>query len=55
MFLSTKNYFRFFTNTYKVYSRKSKGLSEKSIENITTSDSNSALTLIYYYPLTYAK
>ena len=43
--------FRFFTNTSKVLSRKSIGLSEESIENITASDSNFAPTLINYCPL----
>ena len=41
----------FFTNTSKVLSWKSIGLSEESVENITTSDSNFAQTLITYYPL----
>ena len=44
-------HFRFFTNTSQVLSWKSKGLSEESIENITTSDSNFAPTLINYDPL----
>ena len=50
IFLSTKKYFRFFTNISQVLSWKSKQLSEENMENITTSDSNFALTLISYYP-----
>ena len=50
IFLSTKKYFRFFTNISQVLSWKSKQLSEENMENITTSDSNFALTLINYYP-----
>ena len=51
MLLSTKKYFRFFTNTSQIYSWKSKGFSEESIENITTSDRNFGRYLINYYPL----
>ena len=36
IFLSNKKYFRLFTNTSQVLSRKSKGFSEEIIENITT-------------------
>ena len=51
IYFSYKIFFRFFTNTSKVLSCKSIGLSEESIENITTSDSNFAPNLINYYPL----
>ena len=52
IYFSCKKYFGFFTsNTSKVLSRKSIGLSEKSIENITTSDRNFAPTLMNYRPL----
>ena len=42
---------RLFTNTSKVLSWKSKVLSVKSVENITTTDDDFAPTLINYYPL----
>ena len=48
---SYKKYSRFFTNKSKVLSWKFIWLSEKSIENITTSDSSFASSLIDYYPL----
>ena len=52
IYFSCKKYFGFFTsNTSKVLSRKSIGLSEKSIENITISDRNFAPTLMNYQPL----
>ena len=40
---------RFFTNTSKVYSWKSKGFPEERMEDITTSDRNFSATLIDYY------
>ena len=49
--VSNKKYFTFFFNTSEVLSWKSKGFSEESIENITTSDRNFAKTLINCYPL----
>ena len=55
IFLSTKKYFRFLTNTSQVSSWKSQELSEESIENTTTSNINFTLPLIYYYPLPDAK
>ena len=51
IYFSYKKYFRFVTNTSKVISWKSIGLSEERIENITTSESNFAPTLINYYSL----
>ena len=49
IFLPTKEYLRLFTNTSKVYSWKSKGFSEESIENIITSDINFVPTLVIIY------
>ena len=40
------SHIKVFTNTSKVLSWNSIGLSEESVENITTSDSNFAQTLI---------
>ena len=51
IYFSYKKCFRFFTNTFKDLWRKSIGLSEESIKNITPSDINFAPTLIDYYPL----
>ena len=51
IYFSYKKYFRFFTNTSKVLSQKSIGLSEESVKNITTSDCTFAPTLINCYPL----
>ena len=55
IFLSTKKYFRFFTNISQALSWKSKGFLEESIENIITSDSNFAATLINHYALSVVK
>ena len=51
IFFLYRKYFRFITNTFKVLSWLSIGLSEEGIENITISDRNFAPTLINYYPL----
>ena len=49
IFFKKKKYFRTFTSTSNVLSWKSIGLSEEGVENITTSDSNFAPTLINYF------
>ena len=49
IYFSKKKYFRIFTSTSNVLSWKSIGLSEEGVENITTSDSNFAPTLINYF------
>ena len=46
VFISAKKYFKFFSRTTQNYSRKSNGMSEESIENITTSNNNLAPTSI---------
>ena len=51
IYILYKRYFRFFSNIAKALWWKSIELLEKSFENITTSDSNFASTLINYYPL----
>ena len=51
IYFSNKKYFWFFANTSKLSSWKYIAFSEESIENITTSDSNFAPTLINYYTL----
>ena len=51
MFLSNKKYFKFFTDTSKIFTWKSIGYAEENIENMTTSDSSFAPALINCYPL----
>ena len=51
LFISANKYFKSFSCTTQIYSWKSKGMSEGSIENITTSDNTFAPTLINSYPL----
>ena len=49
MYFSYKKCFWFFTNTFKVLSWKTVGLSEEGIENVSTSDSNLGPTLIIFH------
>ena len=51
IYFSYSKHFRFFTNISNVLSWKSIGLSEETVENTTTSDSDFGPTLINYYPL----
>ena len=44
---------KYFNGTTRIYSWKSIGMSEESIENITTSDSLFAPTFVNHYILTY--
>ena len=55
VFILTKNYFKPFTRTNEIYSWKSKGISEESIENITTSDNTFSPRLTDSRPLPVVK
>ena len=49
IFLSTQKYLRFFANTSKLCSCKSKEVLEEIIENINSSGNSFSLTLISHY------
>ena len=51
VFIPTKNYIKYFSVTIWVESWKSNGMLEKSIENITKSESNFAATFVDHYLL----
>ena len=55
VFVLANKYFKFFSGNQEIYSWKSKGMSEESIENKTTSENTFALTLVSFYPLSHAK
>ena len=55
VFVSAKTYIKYFSGTTEIYLWKSNGMSEKSIENITTLDYLFAPTLVKDYPLPYVK
>ena len=48
VFIPAKKYIKYFSGTTWIESRKSNGMSEENIENITKSDSNFALTFVDY-------
>ena len=48
IFLPAKKYMKYFSGTTRIDSRKSNGMSEKNIENITRSDSIFAPTVVDY-------
>ena len=45
VFIPNKKYINFFSGTTRIELRKSNGMSEESVENITTSDINFTQTL----------
>ena len=49
VFIPAKRYIKYFNGTSQIYSQKSNGMSEESIENITKSNSFFAPTLVNYY------
>ena len=55
VFISTNKYVKYFSGTNKIYLWKSNGISEESIKNIITSNSNFLPALIDYYQLAVAK
>ena len=51
VFISAKNYIKYFSGTAKIDMWKSNGISEENIENVTKSDSNFAPNLIDHHVL----
>ena len=51
VFIPAKNYIKYFHGTTQIYLRKSNGMSEKNIENITKADSNFASTFADHHVL----
>ena len=49
--MPAKKYIKYFVGTPLIVSRKSNGMSEESVENITKSDSNFAPTFVGYHLL----
>ena len=49
VFIPTKKYIKYFSGTAQIESWKSNAMSEKSIGNITKSDSNFALTFVDHH------
>ena len=51
IFIPVNKYIKYFTGTTRIESRKSNGMPEESIENITKSDSNFAPTFVDHHVL----
>ena len=51
VFIPAKKYIKYFSGATRIYSQKSNGMSEESIENITKSDSNFAPTFVNHHVL----
>ena len=49
VFMPAIKYIKYFRGTTQIYSWKSNGMSEESIENITKSDSNFAPTFVNHH------
>ena len=49
IFIPAKKYIKYFSGTTRIKSWKSNGMLEESFENITKSDSNSALTFVDHH------
>ena len=53
VFIQDKKHIEYFTGTNHIYSSKSNGMSEESIENITKSNNLLILTFVNHYILPY--
>ena len=51
VFIPAKKYIKYFSGTTQIDSRKSNGMSDENIENLTKSDSNFVPTFVDYHLL----